>query len=163
VEVHQFASGLKAFASPGAFPRVWTVHQAVAISSESQILPAYESPQFDARHQALFLGGAPKLSPCSAEDHATLVSWDFNSVVIKAEMQCAGMVILSDNWFPGWTATVDGQTARIWEADTAMRGVEVPAGAHRIEMHYRPGTVRLGALMLVLSLAGLAALAWLRR
>jgi hypothetical protein len=163
IEVHKFQSGLKAFESPGVFPRVWTVHQAFGISSESQISPTYDNPQFDPRRQAFFLGEAPKLSPCTGEDHATLVHTDFNSVVLQAAMQCQGMVILSDNWFPGWAATVDGQPAKIWEADTAIRGVEVPAGSHRIEMHYRPGSVRLGVSMLALSLAGLAALAWVRR
>jgi uncharacterized membrane protein YfhO len=69
-------------------------------------------------------------------------------------------VVLSDNFYPGWIATVDGQPARIWEAYTAIRGVEVEAGSHRIEMHYRPLTVRLGALMLLLSVMGLAGLAW---
>ncbi|HLM99880.1 MAG TPA: hypothetical protein VK335_11385 [Bryobacteraceae bacterium] len=163
IEVHQFQSGLKAYESPGVFPRVWTVHQAFAIASESQISPAYYSPPFDPRRQAFFLGEAPKLSACAGEDHATLVRTDFNRVIIQAAMQCQGMVILSDNWFPGWYAKVDSQPARIWEADTAIRGVEVPAGTHRIEMRYRPVSVRLGAWMLVLSLGGLAALAWLRK
>ena len=163
IEVHQFQSGLKAYENPGVFPRVWTVHEAFAISSVSQLSAAYYSPQFDPRRQAFFVGDAPKLSRCAGEDHATLVHTDFNSVTIQASMQCQGMVILSDNWFPGWYVKVDGQPARIWEADTAIRGVEVPAGSHRIEMRYRPLSVRLGAWMLVLSLAGLAALAWLRK
>jgi len=163
IEVHQFQSGMKAFENPGALPRVWTVHQALAISSERQISPTYDSPQFDPRRQAFFLGEAPKLSSCAGDDRTTLAHTDFNSVIIQASMQCQGMVILSDNWFPGWSATVDGQPAGIWEADTAIRGVEVPAGSHRIEMRYRPASVRLGAWMLVLSLVGLAALAWLRK
>ena len=161
VEVHQFQSGLKAYQSPGALPRVWTVHQAFAISSESQISPTYDSPQFDPRRQAFFLGEAPKLSSCAADDHVALERAAFSAVLIQADMQCPGMVILSDNWFPGWTATVDGTPSRIWEADTAIRGVEVPTGSHRIEMRYHPLTVTLGAWMLALSLAGLAALAWL--
>ena len=163
VEVHQFAGGLKAFENPSAMPRVWTVHQAVSISSPSQIAAAYDTPQFNPLRQAFFLGEAPKLSACTAQDRAALVHADFSTVVLQAEMQCAGMVILSDNWFPGWSATVDGRPARIWEAYTVIRGVEVPAGSHRIEMRYHPATVITGAWMLALSLAGLAALAWLRR
>lgn len=163
VEVYQFRSGLKAYENPGALPRVWTIHQAFAISSESEIPSTYNSLQFDPRRQAFFLGETPKLSPCAAEDRVALVQADFNSLTIHADMQCQGMVILSDNWFPGWTATVDGRPTRIWEADTAIRGVEVPGGSHRVEMRYRPLTVILGALLFALSLAGLAALAWLRK
>jgi hypothetical protein len=163
VEVHTFQSGLKVFESPGVFPRVWTVHEAVSIASEDQILSTYENPQFDARRQAFFLGDAPKLSACSGEDRAALVNSDFNSVLIQADLQCRGMVVLSDNWFPGWVAAVDGRPAKIWEADTAIRGVEVAAGSHRIEMRYRPFTVTFGMWMLGLSLAGLTALAWFRK
>ncbi|HLK47302.1 MAG TPA: YfhO family protein [Bryobacteraceae bacterium] len=163
VEVRQFQSGLKAYERPQAFPRVWTVHETVSIPDENGIPGLYHGPRFDARRQAFFIGDAPKLSPCAGEDRATLDHHDFSRVAIQAQMQCAGMVILSDNWFPGWTATVDGQAAKIWEADAAIRGVKVPAGTHRIEMRYRPWSVRLGALMLMMSLAGLAALAWWRK
>jgi len=155
VEVYKFQNGLKAYESPGVLPRVWTVHKAVAITSESQILPTYAVAEFDPRHEAFFLGETPKLNTCGGDDRAALLRSDFSTVVMQADMQCPGMVVLSDNWFPGWTATIDGQAARIWEAYTAIRGVEVPAGSHRIEMHYRPRTVMLGAWMLALSVGGI--------
>ena len=160
VDIFTGQSGLKVYESSKALPRVWSVHRAVAISSENQISPTMEDAGFDLRHAAFFLGETPKLSACAGEDQTTLVGSDFNSVVIQANMRCRGLVVLSDNYYPGWTATVDGQPARIWEAYTAIRGVEVDAGAHRIEMHYRPLTVRLGAFMLLLSVMGLAGLAW---
>jgi uncharacterized membrane protein YfhO len=160
VDVFTGRSGLKVYQSTKAFPRVWSVHQAVALASANQISPTIEDPGFDLRHAAFFLGETPKLSACAGEDQATLAGADFNSVAIQAHMQCRGLVVLSDNFYPGWTATVDGQPARIWEAYTAIRGVEVEAGSHRIEMHYRPLTVRLGAFMLLLSAMGLAGLAW---
>jgi hypothetical protein len=163
VEVFAGSTGVKIFESPGAFPRVWTVHRAVMLASEDQVRPTVEGASFDLRHTAFFLGEAPNLSTCQGDDRATLVHSEFNHVLIRAEMQCQGLVVLSDNWYPGWTATVDGQPARIWEAYTAIRGVEVPAGSHQIEMHYHPLSVTLGAWMLGLSVAGLAGLAWLSR
>jgi hypothetical protein len=163
VEVFAGSTGVKIFESPGAFPRVWTVHRAVILASEDQVRPTVEDPRLDLRHTAFFLGQAPNLSTCPGEDRATLVHSEFNHVLIKAEMQCQGLVVLSENWYPGWTATVDGQPATIWEAYTVIRGVEVPAGPHQIEMHYHPLSVTLGAWMLGLSVAGLAGLAWLSR
>lgn len=160
VDVFTAGSGLKIYQSTNAFPRVWSVHRAVAIVSQNQIPSTMEDIGFDLRHAAFFLGETPKLSACAGEDQTTLVRSDFNSVVIEANMQCRGLVVLSDNYYPGWTATVDGRPARIWEAYTAIRGVEVEAGTHRIEMRYRPLTVRLGALTLLLSVMGLVGLAW---
>jgi len=73
-------------------------------------------------------------------------------VVIQADMSCRGMVILSETFFPGWEATVDGKPAKVCEAYTALRGVVAEAGRRRIEMRYRPKSVYLGG---ALTLAGL--------
>jgi uncharacterized membrane protein YfhO len=61
------------------------------------------------------------------------------------------MVILTDTWFPGWRATVDGKSAKIEAADGFLRGVTVEAGAHTIEMRYRPLSVYLGAALSLLA------------
>ena len=53
-----------------------------------------------------------------------------------------------------------GRRNRAQEAYTAICGVEVEPGSHRIEIHYRPLTVRLGAFMLLLSVMGFCELAW---
>ena len=55
----------------------------------------------------------------------------------------------------GWSATVDGQPATIYEAYTLVRGVVAPAGAHTIQFVYRPRSVLAGAALL--ALASLAA------
>ena len=73
------------------------------------------------------------------------------------------MVIDADTYFPGWVATVDGQPAPVYEAYGFLRGVVVEAGAHRIEMRYRPKSVYWGAALTALGLFGaslLAAVKW---
>ena len=57
------------------------------------------------------------------------------------------MVIAGETYSPGWQATVDGRRVRIYEAYSALRGVVVDAGRHRIEMRYRPKSVLLGSLL----------------
>jgi len=56
------------------------------------------------------------------------------------------MVILSQTYFPDWEATVDGHPLRIFEAYGA-RGIVTGAGAHSIELRYRPLTVYWGSLL----------------
>jgi uncharacterized membrane protein YfhO len=60
------------------------------------------------------------------------------------------MVILTDAWYPGWRARVDGRPARIHEAYAAVRGVVVEGGAHRVEFVYRPGSVMAGGALTAL-------------
>lgn len=164
VEVFTAGSGLKIYESPGALPRVWTVHRAVSVSSTEQISPAFEDPRFNLRATALFLGETPRrLENCGGADDAKLVRSDFDTVVIEVDMKCGGLVMLSDNYDPAWSATVDGLPALIWDADTVIRGVEAGQGQHRIEMRYRPWTVILGALMLAMSVVGLITLVLFKR
>jgi uncharacterized membrane protein YfhO len=62
------------------------------------------------------------------------------------------MVILTDTWFPGWSATVDGKRAKIERAYGVVRGVVVDPGNHTIEMRYRPLSVYIGAGLSLLAL-----------
>ena len=54
------------------------------------------------------------------------------------------MVILSDTYFPGWRATIDGQPAVILEPFGALRGIVVDKGEHHIEFLYRPTSAVAG-------------------
>jgi hypothetical protein len=61
-----------------------------------------------------------------------------------------------------WSATIDGQPARLVATNLAFQGVEVPAGAHTINMRYRNPLVPIGAVISLVSLVALAAAAWFR-
>jgi uncharacterized membrane protein YfhO len=80
------------------------------------------------------------------------------SVRIIADARCKSMVVLTDTFYPGWKATVDGRDAGIYDAYAAFRGVVVEPGSHVVEFRYRPRSVILGAsltglgLLLVLGL-----------
>lgn len=68
------------------------------------------------------------------------------------------LVVVAESWFPGWKATVDGDEVTVLEADGAFLGVPVPAGPHRLELHYeRPAMAAIGRGVTGLTL--LAALA----
>ena len=60
---------------------------------------------------------------------------------LDAAPACAGVLVLSDNWYPGWQATLDGRPIEVLRADAAIRAVAIPAGSHRVEMRYRPSSL----------------------
>jgi hypothetical protein len=66
----------------------------------------------------------------------------------------AGWLFVSEKWFPGWTAQVDGASARVESANLAFLAVEVPAGHHVVTLAYRP---RWAWIALPLSALGLVA------
>jgi hypothetical protein len=141
-DVFTGSSGLKIFRNPAAFPRAWTVHQ----------ISTGPAGNVDFKTTAVMTGDTPAVDSCNATDTVDPVSETPSRVTVNVEMACDGLVVVSDNWFPGWVATVDGKPSRLWKVDTAFRGVKVEKGAHRMEMRYRPTSVYVG---LACALAGL--------
>jgi len=71
---------------------------------------------------------------------ARLASWRPGRIEIDVSAPSAGVLVVHDTYYPGWVATIDGEPASILRADTLFRGVEVPAGRHRVVMHFAPLT-----------------------
>jgi len=142
-EVFTGKSGLKVFENPTAFPRVWSVHRQVRAPG----------PGFNPRREVFFSERAnPVFGACSgSEDDVQMPIHIPNHVRIIANLQCRSMVILTDTWFPGWRAKVDGKTVEIYRAYGGVRGVMVDGGRHVIEMKYMPGSVLLGGALTFLA------------
>jgi len=68
-------------------------------------------------------------------------------------------LVIGDNYFPGWTAAVDGRPAPLLRADYALDAVALPAGAHTVELVYRPASFLIGIVLSGIGL-GLAATGW---
>jgi hypothetical protein len=151
--VFEGRSGVKVFENVDAFPRAWIVHRATSVPEGKATRATLASSDFDARNQAFLVDrDPPKLAICDgAEEDVYMRSHQANRVSMRARLACRGMVILSDTWFPGWHATVDGRSTEIHEAYGSLRGVVVDAGDHVIEMRYLPGSVLLGGVMTLLA------------
>lgn len=69
------------------------------------------------------------------------------------DADCSRLLVFTDSWAPGWSATIDGVPTPVLRVNNAIRGVMVPAGEHALQWHYRP---RFLAPLLALLAAGLA-------
>jgi uncharacterized membrane protein YfhO len=70
-------------------------------------------------------------------------------------------LVISDPYYPGWSAFLDGKPAPLLAANYALRGVAVPAGEHTVELRYRSVPLQAGLAASALALAAL--LAWTLR
>ncbi len=61
-----------------------------------------------------------------------------SAVEIDVDAREAGIVVLHDLYYPGWEAYVDGAPAPVLRANLLFRGVEVPAGHHKVDFAFRP-------------------------
>ena len=84
-----------------------------------------------------------------------------NRVVIGVDGAMPGYLVLTDVWYPGWTCTVDGQTAPVLRADFLFRGVHVPAGEHEVVFTFAPESYRRGKMISLIGLGLVAGIsAW---
>jgi hypothetical protein len=85
----------------------------------------------------------------------TLTKLAPESVVLDVDAKERAFLVLTDLFYPGWQATVDGAPATVYRANYLFRGLEVPVGKHRVEFVYRSRSFRLG---LAITIAGATAL-----
>jgi hypothetical protein len=153
-----------------AQPRAWLVGEAQAVDAEEALrrIRGESVHEFDPRRTALLEVAASQLPVLSGgelppESTARIVEYQPSHLVIETSAPRASVLVVSEMIYPGWEATVDGTPARIHAADYLLRGVFVPAGAHRVEMRYTAPAARMGAIIsasTLLLLCGLAIYDW---
>jgi len=148
-----------------AFPRAFMV-------GGYQSDPDYNQAIYDIRdgkvdpHEQVILGQDPPDRPNWPKGwvgEAKITKYDWNEL----EMDCTNdrpcFLVLSDSFYPGWRARVDGQPTTIYQANGALRAVELPqTGHHSVEMSYYPGIITYSFAYSLLAWVVLA-LAWIFR
>ena len=133
-------------------PRTLIVHDAVVAESSSDALERTLSLD---PFQSVVLEDASafdtlstSIAPGGAENKSRIISSSPNAVVVEAAPVQDGWVLLLDNWYPGWEASVDSGSGLtrvpVVRADYAFRAVRLPVGKHHIHFRYRPLSFRIG-------------------
>jgi hypothetical protein len=81
-----------------------------------------------------------------------IVTYAPNQISLAVEMEEPGILILSENYYPGWIAYVNGIEQPMFEAYGLLRGLRLEKGQHRIEFVFEPRSLALG-----ISISGVSA------
>jgi hypothetical protein len=142
-----------------AVPRARLVHRVLEVASEGETLQRVVA---DGAADAVVLAGSgtPALMsvPADASETVRVVVDEPERVALDATVAADAMLVLTDTYYPGWYATVDGSPAHIWRADHMFRGILLGAGVHRVELRYVPRSFLLGAALSAFGLAIVGAL-----
>jgi hypothetical protein len=80
---------------------------------------------------------------------------------MRATATAPAVLLLNDRYAPDWRVTVDGKPEKVLRCNYLMRGVQVPAGEHKIEFRFQPPItglyISLAAIFVALGLVGLLA------
>ena len=159
------------YADDNALPRVFVVNRQRVVSTEDAALAAVTAPRFDGRRVAITeraipelaeVGGSDRLAP--AQGRARITSYGPEQVKVTAKTSGPGLLVLTDNWFPGWKVTVDGRPTKLHRVDYLLRGVPLRDGSHSVVFTYEPVSWRVGWIIaLTTALALLASVLLGRR
>lgn len=151
--------------NPAAFPRAWLVHEAEQSAPEA-ILASLASGAKDPATSALLETAAPALAAPTdaAAERVTATRHGAGALSVAVEAQAPALLMLSEIWDPGWSATVDGAPITPLRANYIFMAIPVAEGQHAVELRYTPPLLWPGvgitlSTALVLLLAGL----WLAR
>jgi len=86
--------------------------------------------------------------------------WEPEIRTFRVRAASGGKLALHEQFFPGWTATIDGKSAAVESWAGAFQAVAVPAGEHTVEFRYRSRLLGLGAAISIVALIGLGL--WIR-
>lgn len=85
---------------------------------------------------------------------------DPERVTLTVTAPAESFLVLSDSWYPGWVATLNGAEVPIERANILFRAVRVPAGEHVVEFRFVPQSVRLGTYVSAASIVLTGLLLW---
>ncbi len=75
------------------------------------------------------------------EGTVILTAYEPNELHYDITSEKGGLVVFSEIYYPGWSATIDGQEAELGRVNYVLRALKVPAGKHKVVMEFRPTSV----------------------
>jgi hypothetical protein len=141
------------------------------VGSAGEALQLLRSPELDPASELVIVAGdelappaVPLVEPQPDEGPpgpaaAEIVRYGPEEIEIRADLQVPGYLLLTDAYYPGWQAQVDGQPAPILRADLYFRAIPLEAGAHQVRLRYQPSSLRAGLWITALTLITLASAA----
>jgi hypothetical protein len=165
VPVHA-GSEMDVYLNTAALPRALFITEEKVVSDHGEAWEAIHAPTFDPLQTVVLeREGTRASAPASdrgGQSHIAFVHYGLNAVALTVESPVSGWLVLSDVYYPGWRATVDGTSTPVLRANYTFRAVSVPAGEHTVEMVFVPRTWYLGLALSVTTWLGLATTAALK-
>jgi hypothetical protein len=149
-----------------ASPRAFIVYDVIGVEDLEAALQVLAGGQHDWRETAVV--EVDPNNSCAIGNPQSgaivdIVEYEPDAIKLRVQTDATGWLVLTDQQYPGWQATVDGQRTVIQTTNAAVRGLCVPAGNHDVTFAFRPILLPIGAAfslfgILLLILAGTAQL-----
>ena len=130
--------------NPYAYGNAWFVNQINYVDNANDELGALG--KMNLRHEAVAdVKFKEKLGNALPQDDLSVVKltkYEPNELTYDIHSSKGGIVVFSEIYYPGWTATVDGMPVEVGRVDYVLRAINVKAGQHKVVLTFKPQSVR---------------------
>lgn len=129
--------------NPYVYGNAWFVDKLTYVDNANQELDFLG--QHDLRHEAVAdkkfseMLGQGKIQDGTST--VKITSYDANKLTYEVNSAKGGVVVFSEIYYPGWTATVDGQEVEVGRVNYVLRAISVKPGNHKVELSFFPKSV----------------------
>jgi hypothetical protein len=156
----------KLYQNHQSLPRAFLVEQFQVLNSDLEFYRAFNDLTFDPR-TTILLEQAPtrflelKKEPAvpNLESEVRMLTYENNRMVLEVDTPEAAFLFMSEAYYPGWQAYVNGKKEEIFRASYVFRAIPLGPGSHRVEVVLEPLSFKIG-LWLSLLTVFLLLLAW---
>ena len=158
--------------NPYTLGNAWVVDRITYVDNANEELSTLG--KIDLRHEAVadkrFENVLGNSDLQDGESIVKILSYEPNRLTYEVSTQKGGVVVFSENYYPGWTATVDGEPVEVGRVNYILRAIKVKPGKHKVELAFFPSTVKTteniaysAYAILVVVILAIAFMGWRRK
>lgn len=151
--VHQFGNSV-ILENHRSMPRAWLVPKVIQTSRDevrnaivTSLLPG--GMKYKPDEIALVEDNFTFDGPMDPDAKVRIMKIAKSSMEIQVDIAKPGFLVVSDVYYPGWTAKINNNFTKLYRTDYLFRGIFVPAGFSTIRMEYKPASFRWGLAITV--------------
>ena len=154
-------SGEELLTAAKVMPRATLVREAVVLPQPEDHIAYIKKAEFDPEQTVLLFSQprddrspiTPKDPTSRTDDVVSITKYRPNRIELRTESENNSYLVLSELYYPGWRAYVDGKDVPILRADYILRAIPLTPGKHAVSFLYRPLSFIFGAVITLMSLA----------
>jgi len=166
VPVYTANPEIDVYRNTAALPRALLIYRSQVVPDHAAAWQAIHAPGFDPTQTVVLERGQVENGEwrmandewrVAGGGHVSFVRYGLNEVELAVRTPVSETLVLSDVYYPGWRATVDGVPVEVLRADYVFRAVPLPPGEHTVRMEFTPWTWRVGLAVSIVTWVGLGA------
>lgn len=148
--------GWNVYENLNAYPRAWIVHEVAREPSHDAVFHRIDDPVINLHKVAVIETPLSQSLGLASEtvEPVRFRSYEADRISLDVAAESPGLLVLSELYYPGWRAIVNGRPTEIYKVDGALRGIMVPRGESLIAVEYTPFSFYVGGALSLLTFSG---------